>query len=104
MAITGAKAVYSGGVGDTILAADSASLFVSSGNDVVRIDVVTGAELARYSLGTRAGALDVSADGKHLVAVEPDGGNTFAYIDLAQGSVYQNVLPSSGEPPTRCVT
>lgn len=92
MPIKGAKAVFSGPVGDAILSADAASLFVSSGNEVVQIDVATGSELARYSLGSRAAALDVSADGKYLAVVEPDLGDRFALINLVTGTVSQRTV------------
>ena len=82
--------LFAGAVADAILSADGTSLFVSSGNKVVALDVATGATLSEFALSGAAGALDVSVNGKFLVVI--DGDKQFERITIATGAKETFVL------------
>jgi Ca2+-binding RTX toxin-like protein len=81
---------------DAIFSSDGDRVFVAEGGAVNVYDVGTGERLAVHPLGRQLGALDVSADGRFLVAAEEGKGpdaKSFYRLDLNTGEVLSLSFP-----------
>ena len=85
---------------ETVLSADGRIVYVNAMDGyVAALDVATGQERGRWKVGTSPQSLDVSADGKLLVATDFQTSNASAVVhvvDLATGAVKDYAMPLSG--------
>ena len=85
---------------ETVLSADGRVVYVNAMDGyVTALDVATGQERGRWKVGTSLQSLDVSADGKLLVATDFQTSNASAVVhvlDLVTGAVKDYVMPLSG--------
>ena len=85
---------------DAKFSSDGTRLYAVSGNTVSVIDTATGSVISQYVMGTKLGALDVSADGHYLAVVEsyPTGTDTLYRIDLTSGTTTSYSIPNATGP------
>lgn len=86
--------------GETILSADGRMAYaIDAAGYVTALDAVTGQERGHWKVGTSLGGLDLSADGRLLVATEGQlaaAGAVVHVVDLATGAVKDYTLAISG--------
>lgn len=72
---------------DAVFSPDGKTLFISSGDTVTAYDVVSGAASATYSAGAPIGPIDISPDGRYLLAVGEQV--TFTPSGMDERSIYR---------------
>jgi Ca2+-binding RTX toxin-like protein len=75
---------------DATFSADGSTLYATSGDQLLVIDVATGSITHTYTVGNQLGAIDVSVDGRYVAVVEEqpgDGSGILYKLDLANGSL-----------------
>jgi len=93
--VIGIRTLVDSSVEDAKFSADGSQVIIVHGNAVDIYDVASGAAAAHYEVGIDLGAIDVSADGRYLAAIEKDaapGADDHAdysvhLIDLQTGAV-----------------
>lgn len=64
------SSITTGAIVDAVIAPDSKSLFVdTSGGTITRYDLATGAQTGSWQSTSPIGAIDVTSDGRYLVAI-----------------------------------
>ncbi|MBV1918027.1 MAG: cadherin-like domain-containing protein [Sphingomonadaceae bacterium] len=75
-----------GVVGDIAFSPDSKTLYTARGGTITAFDMATGSATQSWAFGTNLGGIDVSLDGKYLVATERELGPTtqldFPYFSI----------------------
>lgn len=100
------QTIATGDLKDVVLSNDGKIAYVSSGDGFVSaFNVATGEAAGRWKVGTTLGGMDISQDGKSLVATErsftqPTGGSTTISVtvhvmELATGQVRDFVMEGS---------
>jgi YVTN family beta-propeller protein len=103
------RTVAFGTIEDAIFSRDGSKLFVAQQGKLTAYDVATGASTGSWTLGHTLGGLDVSVDGRYVVAVEREAPpftgvygqeNTTNYaiyrVDLQTGGATTYQLPKTG--------
>lgn len=70
------KSLATGTINDQIFSKDGKTLYTSRDGTVTAFDVASGSLLNSWALGTKLGGMDISADGRYLVATEQQAGPT----------------------------
>jgi hypothetical protein len=72
------RVLATGALSAAVMSADSGSTFVANDTGLVtRYDLATGAMLGSWQVGYRLGGMDVTPDGRYLLATELTPGNRF---------------------------
>ena len=100
--------IGTGALKDVAFSPDGTTLYATRNGTVTAYSVATGAVSGSWSLGNQLGGIDVSADGRYLVATEQQAGPTkssgfdsttdyFIYrLDLTTGTSTTHTLPQKG--------
>ena len=68
------RTLATGPVGDAVISTDGATLYTTGGGTLNAYDIASGTLLRQWSLGTKLGGIDVSPDGRYLVATDQVAG------------------------------
>jgi len=96
------RALPTGTVADQAISPDGRTLYTSRNGTITAFDLVSGTQTGSWSIGTRLGGIDVSADGRYLIATEQEAGPrvpTGTYTQTTDYYVYRLDL-STGEKTT----
>lgn len=80
--------LQTGAIGDMALSPDGKTLYVARDGAITAYSVASGAKLSNWAIGVQLGGIDVSVDGKYLVATERKIGPSTGEGNETKGEVY----------------
>lgn len=86
------RTIGTGSFGDQVFAPGQNTVYVSSGGAIESYDIATGQKLASWAVGTVLGGIDISNDGRYIVAPEWVAGTNVQEGGVAKTPFYVHLL------------